>query len=66
MWASRSYFGKGDDKYPRNDWKAEFDGLQAALKAGSEEAAKEAPKAAEAQQVNSNPVYTPMGDLASP
>ena len=65
-WASRSYFGKGDDKYPRNDWKAEFNGLQAALKVGSEEAAKEAPKACESEQVNSSPVYTPMGDLASP
>jgi len=43
-WASRSYFGKDtvlgfetkrDDMYAKGDWKAEFDGLQEALKQGA-------------------------------
>ena len=65
MWASRSYFGKGDDRYPQGDWKAEFDGLQKALNTGSDEAAQQPAKAAETQAEN-GAVYTPMGDLASP
>jgi hypothetical protein len=64
-WASRSYFGKADDKYPQGDWKAEFDGLQKALNTGSDEAAQQPARAAETQAGNSA-VYTPMGDLASP
>jgi hypothetical protein len=39
-WVGRSYFGKGDDKFPKGDWKAEKDALMAAIQAGSEGAAK--------------------------
>jgi hypothetical protein len=41
-WASRSYFGKGDDKFTKGNWKAEFDGLQEALNTGTEEASNAA------------------------
>ncbi|MFT3721151.1 hypothetical protein [Pseudorhodoferax sp.] len=37
-WVSRSYFGKGDDKYPKGDWKTEKDGLIDTMQSGTEEA----------------------------
>ena len=63
-WASRSYFGRGDDKYPQGDWKAEFDGLQKALDTGSDKAAQQ--PAETLTETKTSAVYTPMGDLASP
>lgn len=34
-WMGRSYFGKGDDKYPQGDWKAEQAGLLEAIQEGT-------------------------------
>jgi hypothetical protein len=35
-WVSRSYFGTGDDKFPKGDWKVEYEGLRQALKEATE------------------------------
>ncbi|GAB3541837.1 hypothetical protein GCM10027343_12900 [Noviherbaspirillum agri] len=35
-WASRSYFGTGSDKFPRGDWKAEYEALRKAVKESTE------------------------------
>lgn len=34
------YFGKGDDKFPKGDWKAEQAGLLEAIQGGTEAARK--------------------------
>ncbi len=39
-WIGRSYFGKGDDKFPKGDWKAEQAGLLEAIQGGTEAARK--------------------------
>jgi len=47
-WIGRSYFGTGDDKFPKGDWKAEQAGLLEAIQGGTEAARK-----AEAKPVKS-------------
>lgn len=56
-WASRSYFGKGGDKFPKGDWKAEKDALLEAVGAGTQEAHKAA---------SVKPESTPDFELAGP
>jgi hypothetical protein len=56
-WASRSYFGKGDDKFPKGNWKAEKDALLEAVGAGTKEARKQEP---------GKPKSTPEFELVGP
>jgi hypothetical protein len=56
-WASRSYFGKGDDKFKKGNWKAEKDALLEAVGAGTKEARKQEP---------AKPKSTPEFELVAP
>ena len=46
-WMGRSYFGKGDDKYSKGDWKAEQAGLLEAIQGGTDAARKAAAQPAQ-------------------
>lgn len=58
-WAGRSYFGKGEKKFPKGDWKAEHDALMEAINAGSAPARKGDGKPAAQESPKIGEIYGP-------